>query len=176
MIAIYMESSKERELSLDIRRTVILGAYIREWKMPEYRIVLSKPETAVHVEVYYFPADAENEVARFATVGLSVTHRPSGQAVGTEWVMALTSDLGGESVDRIFTYLCDLIAHHIESAGDSRIPRVMEESPLAPANWTTTAFLLDELRGKVKSWRRFRSGARGLRSYGRYQSRRRRLH
>lgn len=148
MIAIYMESSKERELSFDIRRTVILGAYIREWKMPEYRIVLSKPETAVHVEVYYFPADDENAVARFATVGLSVTHRPSGQAVGTEWVMALTSDLGGESVDRIFTYLCDLIAHHIESAGDSRIPRVMEESPLAPANWTTTAFLLDELRGE----------------------------
>lgn len=176
MIAIFMESSKERELSFDIRRTVILGAYIREWKMPEYRVILSKPETAVHVEVFYFPADDENAVARFATVGLSATHRPNGQAVGTEWVMALTSDLGGESVDRIFTYLCDLIAHHIESAGDSRIPRVMEESPLAPANWTTTAFLLDELRGKVKSWRRFRSGARGLRSYGRYQSRRRRLH
>ncbi|WP_245367913.1 suppressor of fused domain protein [Paenibacillus silagei] len=154
-----MESSKERELSFDIRRTVILGAYMRDWQMPECRIILSKPDTAVHVEVYYFPADDETTVARFATVGLSAAHRPNGQAVGTEWMMALTSDLGGESVDRIFTYLCDLIAHHIEGAGDSRIPRVMEESPLAPANWTTTALLLDELRGESEELEEIQVGS-----------------
>lgn len=33
--------------------------------------------------------------------------------------MALTYDLGGESVDRIFSYVCDLIAHHIETFHDS---------------------------------------------------------
>lgn len=154
-----MESSKERELSFDIRRTVILGAYIREWQMPEYRIILSKPETGVHVEIYYFPAVKEDEIARFATVGLSATHRPNGPLTGTEWMLALTSDLGGEPVDRIFTYLCDLIAHHIESAGDSRIPRVMGESPLAPANWTTTALLLDELRGESEELEEIQVGS-----------------
>ncbi|MEK3880827.1 suppressor of fused domain protein [Paenibacillus sp. FSL M7-0420] len=154
-----MESTKERELSFDIRRTFILGAYMREWQMPEYRVILKKPETGAYVEIYYFPAVEGEEIARFATVGLSATHRPNGQAVGTEWVMALTSDLGGESMDRIFTYLSDLIAHHIEAAGDSRIPRVMEESPLAPANWTTTAFLLDELRGESEELEEIQVGS-----------------
>ncbi|WP_340026543.1 suppressor of fused domain protein [Paenibacillus sp. FSL K6-1096] len=157
-----MESAKERELSFDIRRTVILGAYMREWEMPEYRVILSKPETGVHVEIYYFPAAGEGEIARFATVGLSAAHRPNGQVVGAEWMMALTPDLGGESVDRIFTYLSDLIAHHIETAGDSRIPRVMGESPLAPANWTTTALLLDELRGESEELEAIEVGDEGV--------------
>lgn len=157
-----MESTKERELSFDIRRTVILGAYMREWQMPQCRVILSKPETAVHVEIYYFPAAGEDEIARYATVGLSATHRPNGQAVGTEWMMALTADLGGESVDRIFTYLSDLIAHHIETAGDSRIPRVMGESPLAPANWTTAALLLDELTGESEELEEIKVGGEGI--------------
>ncbi|WP_405105556.1 suppressor of fused domain protein [Paenibacillus sp. FSL K6-1217] len=157
-----MESTKERELSFDIRRTVILGAYMREWQMPEYRIILSKPATDVHVEVYYFPAVEEDGIVRFATVGLSAAHRPNGQAVGTEWVMPLTADLGGESVDRVFTYLCDLIAHHIESAGDSLIPRVMEESLLAPANWSTSAFLLDELSGESEDLEEVEVGSEGV--------------
>lgn len=162
MIAIFMESAKARELSFDIRRTVILGAYMQEWQMPEYRVILSKPETAVHVEIYYFPAAGEDEIARFATVGLSANHRSNGHKAGTEWMLALTSDLGGESVDRIFTYLSDLLAHHIESAGDSRIPRVMGESPLAPANWTTTALLLDELRGESEDLEEIKVGSEGV--------------
>lgn len=144
----FTESSKERELSFDIRRTIILGAFIKEWAMPEYRVVLSKPENAVFVEIYYFPAVNENDVARFATVGLSSTLRSNGQPIGTEWMMALTYDLGGDSVDRIFSYACDLIAHHIETSLDSQIPRVMEESRLAPENWSAKAFFLDELRGE----------------------------
>ncbi|MFF2484627.1 suppressor of fused domain protein [Paenibacillus sp. NPDC058071] len=144
----FTESSKEGELAFDIRRTIILGAFIQEWSMPEYRVILKQPEKAVNVEIYYFPAVSENDVARFSTVGLSSTLRSNGQPIGTEWMMALTYDLGGESVDRIFSYLCDLIAHHIETSRDSRIPRVMEESGLAPANWSTKAFFLDELRGE----------------------------
>ncbi|MHA7965023.1 suppressor of fused domain protein [Paenibacillus sp. CAU 1782] len=144
----FTESSKERELSFDIRRTIILGAFIKEWSMPEYRIVLTKPEKAVYVEIYYFPAVNENDVARFATVGLSSSLRSTGQSIGTEWMMALACDLGGESVDRIFSYVCDLAAHHIEASLDSQIPRVMEESRLAPENWSTKAFFLDELRGE----------------------------
>ncbi|WP_042169656.1 suppressor of fused domain protein [Paenibacillus gorillae] len=142
------ESSKERKLSFDIRRTIILGAFIKEWSMPEYRVILNQPDKAIHIEIYYFPAVSDNDVARFATVGLSGTLRSNGQPIYTEWMMALSSDLGGESVDRIFSYVCDLIAHHIETSRNSQIPRVMEESGLAPANWSTKAFLLDELRGE----------------------------
>lgn len=151
------ESSKESLLVFDIRRTIILGAYIKEWSMPEYRVTLSsvrslsqtgQSDKATSIEIYYFPALSENSVARFATVGLSAALRANGQRVGTEWMMALVDDLGGESIDVIFSYISDLIAHHIEVVNDALIPRVMEESQLAPSGWSTKAFLLDELRGE----------------------------
>lgn len=151
MFTIHTESSKESILALDIRRTIILGTYIKEWSMPEYRVMLSalgKTDKATIIEIYYFPALSENSVARFATVGLSATLRSNGQIVGTEWMMALPDDLGGESVDVIFSYLSDLIAHHIEVSENSLVPRVMKESLLAPTSWNTKAFLLDELRGE----------------------------
>jgi hypothetical protein len=147
----HTESSKENLLASDIRRTIILGAYIKEWSMPEYRVTLStfsQPDKATNIEIYYFPALSGNGVARFATVGLSASLRANGQRVGTEWMMALVDDLGGESVDVIFSYISDLIAHHIEVVNDDLIPRVMEESQLAPSGWSTKALLLDELRGE----------------------------
>ncbi|MGG0823950.1 suppressor of fused domain protein [Paenibacillus turicensis] len=147
----HTESSKEDILAFDIRRTIILGAYIKEWSMPEYRVTLSsfgQPNKGTNIEIYYFPARSGNGVARFATVGLSAVLRANGQHVGTEWMMALVEDLGGVSVDIIFSYISDLIAHHIEVVNDDLIPRVMEESQLAPSGWSTKAFLLDELRGE----------------------------
>ncbi len=154
----FTESNQERPFAFDIRRSIILGAFIEAWSMPAYRIHLNQPDQAIHVEIYYFPAVTENEVARFATVGLSNMLRSNGQPIGTEWMLALTSDLGGESVERIFTYVCDLIAHHIEVAPDSRIPRVMGESELAPDNWSARAFLLDELRGEIEELEAIRIG------------------
>lgn len=147
----HTELSKEDILAFDIRRTIILGAYIKEWSMPEYRVTLSsfgQPNKGTNIEIYYFPAHSGNGVARFATVGLSAVLRANGQRVGTEWMMALVEDLGGVSVDIIFSYISDLIAHHIEVVNDDLIPRVMEESQLAPSGWSTKAFLLDELRGE----------------------------
>ncbi|MCL9662468.1 suppressor of fused domain protein [Paenibacillus hunanensis] len=138
----------EQQLAFDIRRSIILGAYIREWSMPAYRVLLNHPDRAIHVEIYYFPAADEDDIARFATVGLSNTFRSNGQSIGTEWMLALTAELGDESAERIFTYMCDLLVHHIEVAPDSRIPRVMGESELAPDHWSTRALLLDELRGE----------------------------
>lgn len=134
VIAISIESSEEHELSFDICRSVILDAYIRVWQIPEYWITLMKPKT-VHVEIYYFPAAEEKEVARFATVGLSANHLSGGRALGTEWVMAVPGDLGGETLERIFTYLCELIAHHLEAVPDSPMPRLIDESQYTLAYW-----------------------------------------
>lgn len=144
MFAIANEFSKANELSFDIRKTVILDAYTRVWKIPEYWITLMKPER-VQIEIYFFPAAEEKGVARFATVGLSAAHLFSRQAVGTEWVMAMPGDLGGETLERIFAYLCELIAYHLEAAPDSPIPRLMNESRPTPAYRPLPA----PLRGKL---------------------------
>lgn len=147
----FEQLSNEERFSLDIRRTFLLGAYLNEWGMPEHRIVLSKPDRNIHVEIYYFPATVHSDIARFVTVGLSQATRPSGKRVAAEWMLALQPDLGGENVERVNTYLVDLISHHIENVPDSTVPRVMESSELAPARWNATAFLIDELRGEKES-------------------------
>ncbi|MEF3311357.1 suppressor of fused domain protein [Paenibacillus sp. GYB004] len=142
------ESSQEKLLNLDIKRTIILNLYMKEWSMPEYRVIMTKPEIGVYIEIYYFPSTNENNPARFATVGLSNSVRKTGKPTETEWMLALTPDMGQESVDRIFSYFCDLLAHTIENVKSSEVPRVMTESALAPENWTAKALLIDELRGE----------------------------
>ncbi|GKT19635.1 suppressor of fused domain protein [Acidovorax sp. SUPP2522] len=140
--------SRDEKLSFDVRRSIILGHYMHEWGMPEYRVITSKSSRKTYVEIYYFPAGKRSDVSRFATIGLSTALRPSGSPVSAEWMLALTSDLGGESSDRIFGYIVDLIAHHIENAKNSITPIVMPESEIAPDKWSTKALLIDELRGE----------------------------
>jgi hypothetical protein len=142
------ETSPEKMLEFDIKRTIILNLYIKEWSMPEYRVIMTKPEIGVYIEIYYFPSTNENNPARFATVGLSNSVRKTGKPTETEWMLALQPDLGQESIDRIFSYFCDLLAHNIEHVKSSDTPRVMTESALAPENWTAKALLIDELRGE----------------------------
>ncbi len=142
------EASQEKILDFDIRRTIILHLYMQEWSMPKYRVIMTKPEIGVYVEIYYFPSINDKTPARFTTVGLSNSIRKTGKPINTEWMLALQPDLGQESVDRILSYFCDLIAHNIENIQSSEVPRVMSESALAPENWTAKALLIDELRGE----------------------------
>ncbi|RAV16731.1 suppressor of fused domain protein [Paenibacillus contaminans] len=158
MDVLHKESSREKALDFDIRRTIILNLYMKEWSMPEYRVIMTKPEIGVHIEVYYFPSINDKTPARFATVGLSNSIRKTGKPTETEWMLALTPDLGQESIDRIFSYFCDLIAHNIENIKSSEVPRVMTESALAPENWTTKALLIDELRGESEGLEEMKIG------------------
>lgn len=105
----------------------------------------------IYIEIYYFPPCDENYPARFATVGLSNTPRITGKYTHTEWMLALENKLGDESIDRVFSYFCDLITHNIEHINSSAPPRVMSESHLSPEKWKTKAILIDELRGESES-------------------------
>ncbi|RJX41757.1 hypothetical protein D3P09_07365 [Paenibacillus pinisoli] len=151
-------SSPEKALDFDIRRTIILSLYLKEWSMPEYRVIMTKPEMGVYIEIYYFPSMNDLTPARFATVGLSHSVRKSGKPSETEWMLALNPDMGQESIDRVFSYFCDLIAHNLEHMRSSDVPRVMTESALAPENWTTKALLIDELRGESEDFEEINIG------------------
>ncbi|GGH20448.1 suppressor of fused domain protein [Paenibacillus segetis] len=157
-VQINRESSREKILNFDIRRTLILNVYIKEWSMPEYRVIMTKPEIGLYIEIYYFPSNSDKIPARFATVGLSNSIRKTSKPTETEWMLAIKSDLGQESIDRIFSYFCDLIAHNIENIQSSEVPRVMTESALAPENWTTKALLVDELRGESEDLEEIKIG------------------
>lgn len=152
------ESCRGIILEFDIRRTIILNLYIKEWSMPEYRVIMTKPEIGVYIELYYFPSIDVNIPARFATVGLSNSIRKTGKPIENEWMIALKPDLGQENIDRIFSYFCDIVAHNIEHIQSSEVPRVMTESALAPENWTTKALLIDELRGESEDLEQIKIG------------------
>lgn len=154
----HIESAQEEALSLDLRRTLVLGRYLQAWSMREYRIVMTGRQGRARIEIYFFPPAASGQPARFATVGLSRLRHGSG-AVHAEWMMALEEGLGGESVDRVCAYLCDLIAHSIENTDGAEPPRVMGASPLAPEKWTAKAILIDELRGESEALERIAVGS-----------------
>ncbi|SFF16838.1 Suppressor of fused protein (SUFU) [Paenibacillus algorifonticola] len=141
--------SQNERFTFDVRRSILLSAYMAQWGMPEYRVILSKTESNVYIEMYLFPD--RGGVSRFVTIGMSNTCHKSGQPVASEWMLALPSDLGGEKQERIFNYFADLIAHHIENATDASVPLVMSSSALAPENWNAKALLIDELRGESDS-------------------------
>ncbi|WP_037283477.1 suppressor of fused domain protein [Saccharibacillus sacchari] len=146
-------------LEFDIRRTVILAAYMKHWGMPEWRKSLLSADQSDKIELYYFPAASDDVPVRFATVGLSVcSYDPSGNRIDAEWVLALESELGGESIERVYDYLADLLVHHIRNAPNTVLPRLMPPSALAPEKWTTTALLLDEPRGEAEELEHFNIG------------------
>ncbi|WP_320200609.1 suppressor of fused domain protein (plasmid) [Agrobacterium sp. rho-13.3] len=141
-------SSRDEKFSFDVRRSIILGFYMHEWGMPEYRLIASNSKNNTYVEVYYFPAGNNFNVSRFSTIGLSVARRSSGETVGAEWMLALTPDLGGSSRDRVLNYMVDLIAHHMKNSETTTAPLVMPESKIAPSEWKAKGLLIDELRGE----------------------------
>ena len=92
----HIESAQEEALSLDLRRTLVLGRYLQAWSMPEYRIVMTGRQGRARIEIYFFPPAASGQPARFATVGLSRLRHGSG-AVHAEWMMALEEAWAGKA-------------------------------------------------------------------------------
>ncbi|OWA34437.1 hypothetical protein B9G55_19275 [Saccharibacillus sp. O16] len=147
------------ELEFDLRRTIILSVYLKHWGMPEWRKILFDSDEKTRIELYYFPSVSEDLPARFATIGLSACrYESSGAPIHSEWVMASERGLGGESYERLFDYLADLLVHHIRNGLGGGLPRLMPPSLLAPERWTATALLLDEPRGEDEELESFQVG------------------
>ena len=94
----HIESAQEEALSLDLRRTLVLGRYLQAWSMPEYRIVMTGRQGRARIEIY-FPAGRQRPARPLRDRGV-IPPSPRERAVHAEWMMALEEGLGGESVDR----------------------------------------------------------------------------
>jgi hypothetical protein len=137
----------DREFEFDLRRTVLLGLYMRQWGMPQYRKRATDHASGDVLEVYSFPGTPDAPVHRFATVGVSAG---SGQAeeAGKELMMVLPADLAGATDDEVFDYMLDIAAYLLRTRGPVEAPFQVPESPLAPRSWKTRAVLVDEARGE----------------------------
>lgn len=135
-----------KELELDLRRTLLLGAYMRAWGMPLERNVSRKGEQAV--EVYAFPALGDSKVNRYATVGLSGLAREDGQPVDFELLLAVLADNGGATAGDVTSFLMDVVAYALRREVRLHEGSTVPESPLAPKAWAARALLIDEPRAE----------------------------
>lgn len=138
-----MSESGAAQLVRDIRRSLILGAYMRYWRMPEYRWI-SRREDHV-IEVYSFPSRKDEVVHRFATVGVSSVNREDEQAANYELCMILPNGLGGASDDQVVSLMLDVAVHSYRKDVRSRVGATVPETPLMPASWPPKALLFYEL-------------------------------
>ena len=149
--------SRPMELEYDIRRTIILGAYMDHWGMPNTRNLLTRGSR--RVEVYSFPSAPNDNFHRFATVGLSSCVFEDGRSCDAELLLALPDAVATEQPDSITNYLFGITAYVLESL--KRSPKsedVVPESQLAPEGWPK-AILFDEPRGESESLELFHVGA-----------------
>ncbi|QSQ12529.1 suppressor of fused domain protein [Myxococcus landrumensis] len=138
----------------DLRRTVVLGAYMRHWGMPLDRQRFSR-QTDV-VEVYLFPATAESPVARFATVGASSFAREGGTR--SEFLLVLPADLGGATFEEVAGFLMDFVLYSRRDDVMVQPGRGVPPSPLVPKSWPTRALLVDEAVGEDEEFERLHLG------------------
>lgn len=141
-----MTESEAAKLVSDIRRTFILGVYMRHWGMPEYRWISRREDHAI--EVYSFPPRKDEVVHRFATVGVSAVNREDGQPANYELCMILPDELGGASAEEVVSLILDVAVHSYPKDVRCSVGATIPETQLMPAKWSPKALLFDELRGE----------------------------
>jgi hypothetical protein len=139
-------SVDQQQLSFDIRRTILLGAYIEAWGLPLTRVVSTKENLTV--EVYFFPPSGELKVNRYATVGISSLARPDGKPIDWELFVVTPCIDAGASPGEIETFMLDVMAFSLRPDVPFDVGQVFDESPLVPKSWTARAFFLDEARAE----------------------------
>jgi Suppressor of fused protein (SUFU) len=141
-----MTETEAANLVVDIRRTLILGVYMRHWGMPEYRWISRREDHAI--EVYSFPPRKDGVVHRFATIGVSAENRGDGTPANYELCMILPDELAGASADEVVSLMLDVAVHSYRKDVRCSVGATIPETPLMPAKWPPKALLFDELRGE----------------------------
>ena len=152
-----MTESEAAKLVFDIRRTLILGVYMRYWGMPEYRWISRHESHAI--EVYSFPPGKDELVHRFATVGASAVNREDGKPANYELCMILPDELGGASADEVVSLMLDVAVHSYRKDVRCSVGATISETPLMPAKWLPKALLFDALRGEPEELSHISVGA-----------------
>ena len=152
-----MPGNEEQQLVYDIRRTIILGGYMRHWGMPDTRTISRRGDESV--EIYSFPPKFGGKVHRIATVGLSSQVRESGEVASYELCMVLPEGLGGATKDQVTSFIMDVAAYSLRRDVRFEIGRMIPETPLMPTSWLPRALLLDEPRGEPEEIASFQVGS-----------------
>ncbi len=141
------KEGKEQELEFDIRRAILLSAYIKHWGQPLTRTIASKKDGGPVVEVYEFVA-GHGGLYRFATIGISLQTIGRERHADWEFLFCLPEGFGGAERRAVTNYLLDIMAYSLRQDVEIRVGTLIPTSALAPLEWSTKAILVDEARGE----------------------------
>lgn len=147
---------KEKIFNVDIRRTIILGAYIDQWGMPDQRVISSKGDDSI--EIYSFPPRTNEKVWRVASVNMSGIARTTGEFNPFELFMTLPQDLGGSTFQSVAEFLMDIFAYSINKNINLYPEQTIPETHLMPQPLKPKAVLFDEPRGEPENICEFQIG------------------
>lgn len=150
------------EFDFDLRRTIILSAYMKEWGFPESRVRVKRNDEPF-IEIYLFKDIHKNKIIRFATVGVSAQISSRGKAIDHELLFVLPNDLGGASEKDVIDYLFDIAVYSLKEDVSFYEEMIIPESPLAPKSWRLRAILIDEARGEPESLEKIHVGTQHIR-------------
>src|SRR5689334_20886395 len=143
-----MMSDSNKTFSRDVKRTMILGAYIRNWGMPKNRRIISK--TRKSIELYNFPSSQQSgNLERLATVGVSDAFDQGAGESGVEVFFAWQPDPSVVTTDEIEDLVLD-VAVHIFGAGIKEYGTVLDVAR-KPQALDADRVLLDEPLTERKS-------------------------
>ena len=147
----HIESAQEEALSLDLRRTLVLGRYLQAWSMPEYRIVMTGRQGRARIETgrQRPPASRPWGYPAFAT-GAGGSRRMDDGA-------GRRPGRGKRGPGVRISVRPDRPQHR--EHGRRRTAARDGASPLAPEKWTAKAILIDELRGESEALERIAVGS-----------------
>jgi hypothetical protein len=146
----------EDPLVADVRRSILLGAYIRCWGQPDERVVSRRGDDAV--ELYSFPF-VQTKVHRFATAGVSGLRCEDARLASWELLLTLPRDLGGATSQEVVSLALDVMAYSLRRDVPFKIGLTIPETPLMPKAWSPRALLVDEPRGEPEELTSLRIGS-----------------
>lgn len=161
--------SSDKDLNVDIKRSIILAEYIKCWGIPEVRSLLVSGRDikqseelgeSISIEVYVFPGEDMDQVSRIATIGLSSCKFSDGKSCNSELLMVLPYDIVEDEINNISHYICDISNHIINVIGRNIEPEeIVSESQYArvPEDWPN-ALLFDDPRGEPNELNHFYIG------------------
>ena len=152
---------KERQLSFDIRRSILLYSYIKHWGQPSRRTISTKKGNPDRVEVYEFPPQQDG-VYRIVTIGVSSQPINNYRCANWELLFCLPETLGGANSVSVVNYLLDIMAYSLRSDVDMKIGTTIPETKFAPDPWSTRAILVDEARGEAEEMATFAIGEQNV--------------
>jgi hypothetical protein len=165
-------STTDLQLAFDIRRSIILSAYMQYWGSPLSRVTMSF--AGERVELYYFAGEDVDQVSRIATIGLSACYLDSGKRCDAELLLVVASSEADGHLSDIECYLQSIIQYLLHPATmllASPIQAVSSESMIAsselenrPVSWPE-ALLLDLPGGEPEELQRFYVGTQAVNLY-----------